>query len=142
MAGEVRGELRDELYSNAAAFVLPSNLEGLPLTLLEAASYRLPLIASDIPPHLEVIGRDAPGGRLFRRGDEDALSDALGAVLAALPVEREGARQIADRVVRDYDWDAATDATEELYASLLARRSSVLLRAAGARPGRSAPGEL
>ena len=142
MAGEVRGELRDELYTNAAAFVLPSNLEGLPLTLLEAASYRLPLIASDIPPHLEVVGRDAPGGRLFRRGDENALSHVLGAVLGALPVEREGARWLAERVVRDYDWDAATDATEELYASLLARRSSVLLRAAGPRPGRSAPGEL
>jgi glycosyltransferase involved in cell wall biosynthesis len=142
MAGEVRGELRDELYTNAAAFVLPSNLEGLPLTLLEAASYRLPLIASDIPPHLEVVGRDAPGGRLFRRGDESALGAALGAVLGALPVEREGARQLADRVVRDYDWDAAADATEELYASLLARRSSVLLRAAGPRAGRSAPGEL
>jgi glycosyltransferase involved in cell wall biosynthesis len=142
MAGEVRGELRDELYTNAAAFVLPSNLEGLPLTLLEAASYRLPLIASDIPPHLEVVGRDAPGGRLFRRGDESALGAALGAVLGALPVEREGARQLADRVVRDYDWDAAADATEELYASLLARRSSVLLRAVGPRAGRSAPGEL
>ena len=89
-----------------------------------------------------MLGRDAPGGRLFRRGDENALSDALGAVLGALPVEREGARQLADRVVRDYDWDAATDATEELYASLLARRSSVLLRAAGPRVGRSAPGEL
>lgn len=135
MAGEVRGELRDELYTNAAAFVLPSNLEGLPLTLLEAASHRLPLIASDIPPHREVLGRDAPGGRFFRRGDQNALSDALGAVLGALPVEREGARQLADRVVRDYNWDAATDATEELYASLLARRSSVSLRSAGPSVG-------
>ena len=135
MAGEVGGELRDELYTNAAAFVLPSNLEGLPLTLLEAASHRLPLIASDIPPHREVLGRDAPGGRFFRRGDQNALSDALGAVLGALPVEREGARQLADRVVRDYNWDAATDATEELYASLLARRSSVSLRSAGPSVG-------
>ncbi|MGD1033912.1 MAG: glycosyltransferase family 4 protein [Candidatus Dormibacteria bacterium] len=142
MAGEVGGELRDELYTNAAAFVLPSNLEGLPLTLLEAASYRLPLIASDIPPHLEVVGGDTPGGRLFRRGDETALNGALAAVLGRLPVERAGAMRLADRVVREYDWDVAADATEELYASLLARRSSVLLRAAGPPRGRSAPGEL
>ena len=65
LVGSVHGELLQELYSNAAAFVLPSKLEGLPLTLLEAASYRIPLIASDIPPHREVIGADGPGGRLF-----------------------------------------------------------------------------
>jgi glycosyltransferase involved in cell wall biosynthesis len=122
MAGAVHGELRDELYTNAAAFVLPSNLEGLPLTLLEAASYRLPVVASDIPPHLEVLQADAPGGRLFPRGDERGLSRTLTSVLRDLPLERGGARLIGDRVVLQYDWDAATDATEELYASLLAAR--------------------
>ena len=40
MVGSVQGELLHELYTNAALFVLPSSLEGLPLTLLEAASYR------------------------------------------------------------------------------------------------------
>ncbi|MGP8160575.1 MAG: glycosyltransferase family 4 protein [Candidatus Dormibacteria bacterium] len=137
MAGEVHGELRDELYSNASAFVLPSNLEGLPLTLLEAASHRLPVIASDIAPHLEVLGRDAPGGRIFPRGDGGALSRVLTSVLGALPAERAGARELGDRVVREYDWDAATDATEEVYASLLARRPVASRRAVSLRGGRS-----
>jgi len=117
--GPVHGELLAELYSNAAAFVLPSKLEGLPLTLLEAASYRLPLIASDIPPHREVIGASGPGGRLFRSGDAHALHDALAGVLASPSTEREGARRLGDRVVREYDWDAATDATEDLYLRVL-----------------------
>ena len=99
MAGTVQGELRDELYTNAAAFVLPSNLEGLPLTLLEAASYRLPVVASDIPPHLEVLRVDAPGGRIFPRGDERGLTLTLGSVIRDLPAEREGAHLIGDRVV-------------------------------------------
>jgi glycosyltransferase involved in cell wall biosynthesis len=129
MAGEVHGELRDELYSNAAVFVLPSNLEGLPLTLLEAASHYLPVIASDIAPHREVLLGDAPGGRLFSRGDERALSRVLASVLGALPAERKGARQLGDRVLREYDWDAATEATEEVYASLLACRASAPRRA-------------
>jgi glycosyltransferase involved in cell wall biosynthesis len=100
--------------------VLPSKLEGLPLTLLEAASYRVPLIASDIPPHREVIGADGPGGRLFRSGDALALRDALASVLGSLDTERVGARVVGDRVVREYDWDQATDATEEVYERLLA----------------------
>ena len=120
MAGSVYGELLQELYSNAAAFVLPSKLEGLPLTLLEAASYRIPLIASDIPPHREVIGQDGPGGRLFSSGDAAALRDTLSSVLGSLAGEREGAREVGDRVVREYDWDEATDATEDVYARLLA----------------------
>ena len=139
MAGTVQGELRDELYTNAAAFVLPSNLEGLPLTLLEAASYRLPVVASDIPPHLEVLRVDAPGGRIFRRGDERGLTLTLGSVIRDLPAEREGARLIGDRVVLEYDWDAATDATEELYDSLLATRRASTRPVARARAERPAP---
>ena len=139
MAGTVQGELRDELYTNAAAFVLPSNLEGLPLTLLEAASHRLPVVASDIPPHLEVLEVDAPGGRIFRRGDERGLTLTLGSVIRDLPAEREGARLIGDRVVLEYDWDAATDATEELYDSLLATRRASPRPVARARAERPAP---
>jgi glycosyltransferase involved in cell wall biosynthesis len=120
LAGSAHGELLQELYSNAAAFVLPSKLEGLPLTLLEAASYRIPLIASDIPPHREVIGLDGPGGRLFKSGDEVALRDTLASVLSSLAIEREGAKELGDRVVREYNWDEATDATEDVYARLLA----------------------
>ena len=58
------------LYSNAAVFVQPSDLEGLPLTLLEAISYGIPVIASDIPPHLEVLGECSCGAhRLVAQGD-------------------------------------------------------------------------
>jgi hypothetical protein len=41
-------------------------------------------------------------------------------VLGSLAGEREGAREVGDRVVREYDWDEATDATEDVYARLLA----------------------
>jgi len=56
--GFAYGDLLAELYTNAAGFVQPSRLEGLPLTLLEAASYGLPLIASDIDPHVELLAED------------------------------------------------------------------------------------
>ena len=114
LVGPVHGELLQELYTNAALFVLPSRLEGLALTLLEAASYRLPLVASDIPPNREVIGADRPGGRLFASGDEQGLAAALAATLGDLPGARVGAQALGDRVVAEYDWEGATDATEEV----------------------------
>jgi glycosyltransferase involved in cell wall biosynthesis len=121
LVGSVHGELLQELYTNAALFVLPSRLEGLALTLLEAASYRLPLVASDIPPNREVIGPDGPGGRLFASGDAQGLADALTATLGDLSAARGGARVLGDRVVAEYDWDAATASTEDVYEQVLSR---------------------
>jgi glycosyltransferase involved in cell wall biosynthesis len=113
--------LLHELYTNAALFVLPSSLEGLPLTLLEAASYGLPLVASDIPPNREIVGIDGPGGRLFPSGDEAALTAALSATLGDLERARSCARVLGDRIISEYDWDEATEATEAVYAAVLGR---------------------
>ncbi len=121
MVGPVQGELLDELYTNAALFVLPSSLEGLALTLLEAASYRLPIVASDIPPNREVLGSDGPGGRLVPSGDEAALAQALATTLGALDDARNGACRLGDRVIAEYDWDEVTDATEAVYETVLRR---------------------
>jgi glycosyltransferase involved in cell wall biosynthesis len=122
MPGYVYGETLDELYSNAAAFVLPSALEGLPLTLLEAISYGVPIVASDIPPHLEVLGSDAPGRRLFRNGSEDDLVAALGRTLADTQAEIDGVGSLRRETLAHYDWDAATDALERLYRELVRAR--------------------
>jgi glycosyltransferase involved in cell wall biosynthesis len=122
LAGYVFGEELDELYTNAAAFVLPSFLEGLPLTLLEAASYGTPVVASDIPPHLEVVGADAPGHRVFRSGDEAALAEALRRSIAETRVEREGAAAFRDEVLAAYRWDTITDMTEAVYRGILKDR--------------------
>jgi glycosyltransferase involved in cell wall biosynthesis len=125
MAGYVYGAELEELYSNAAAFVLPSLLEGLPLTLLEAASYGCSIVASDIPPHVEVVGSCGPGARLFPTGDIPALTKALTEALQAPPdEERAGADALSARVRATYSWDRATTETEALYAELIARKGT------------------
>ena len=121
LAGYVFGTELDELYSNAAAFVLPSYLEGLPLTLLEAGSYGTPVVASDIPPHVEIVGADAPGHRLFPSGDEDALVEAIRRATAETKVEREGAAAFRGEVLATYRWDTVTDTTEDLYRRICRR---------------------
>jgi glycosyltransferase involved in cell wall biosynthesis len=119
--GYVYGDDLRELYSNAGLFVNASSLEGLPLTLLEACAAGTPVLVSDIEPHLEVLGGQGPGRRSFPVGDIEALSDALERCLTHLEDERVGAAPLRDDVLRRYSWDAAADATERLYRSLVAR---------------------
>jgi len=119
LTGYVFGTVLDELYTNAAAFALPSLLEGLPLTLLEAASYGTPVLASDIAPHLEVIDTTGPGRRLFNAGSVSDLTSALRDVLADTALEREGARSLHDDVLRRYQWSAVVDQLERVYSELV-----------------------
>ena len=53
--GFVQGAMLDELYSNAYIYTLPSDLEGMPLSLLEAMSYGNCCLVSDIPECAEVV---------------------------------------------------------------------------------------
>jgi glycosyltransferase involved in cell wall biosynthesis len=122
MAGYVYGTVLEELYANAAVFVLPSLLEGLPLTLLEAASYGCSVVASDIPPHLEVIGASGPGARLFPAGDVHQLTKAITEALhAPVDEERAGAEVLSERVRSTYSWDTAAADTDALFRKVLGR---------------------
>ncbi len=109
------GEPLAALLSHAALFVQPSLLEGLPITLLEAAAYGLPVLASEIAPHREVIQCSAPGRQLFRTGDEVALVDQLQQALDNPVGLAQGARELTRDVTAHYDWDQATDALVEVY---------------------------
>jgi glycosyltransferase involved in cell wall biosynthesis len=131
LPGYVYGDALAELYAGAGVFVLPSLLEGLPLTLLAAASYGVPVVASDIAPHREVIGAGSPGARLYPAGDVGALTAALTRVIGrgTAEEERRGALDLRGRVLATYSWENAVAALEELYHRL----------AAGTDPGVPAP---
>jgi glycosyltransferase involved in cell wall biosynthesis len=126
LPGYVYGEALEALYDHAGAFVLPSALEGLPLTLLEAASHGTPVVASDIPPHVEVLGIDRPGGHLFPSGQEAALTIALERALADPGAERAGAVRLRNRVLAAYSWDRAARATEAVYRIVLGQLDRVV----------------
>lgn len=118
LPGYVFGDDLAALYAGAAGFVLPSRLEGLPLTLLEAASHGTPVVASAIPPHVEVLGSSAPGRRLVPVGDVGALTAALAQVIDGQEAERSGAEALRRDVVERFSWDAATDLVEQVYAEV------------------------
>ncbi|MBQ9358469.1 MAG: glycosyltransferase family 4 protein, partial [Abditibacteriota bacterium] len=72
--GFVTGEILEELYSNARLYVLPSETEGLALSLLEAMSAGVPCLTSDIPENTKVTGKF---GKSFRSKDSASLREAL-----------------------------------------------------------------
>ncbi len=115
--GYQQGQVLDQLYAHAYACVHPSEVEGLPIAVLEAMGHGRAVLVSDIPENLEAIG-DA--GLHFRVRDTDDLQRALvtalrsPAVIAAI-----GARARA-RVASEYDWDRIAVATEAVYARVVA----------------------
>jgi glycosyltransferase involved in cell wall biosynthesis len=115
--GFVQGRLLAELFANAGVYVLPSDLEGLSISLLEAMSYGRCCLVSDIKENLEAIG-DA--GLTFRVGDVDDLREKLRWALEN-PVHGASLGAAAVACVRaDYSWDGVTDALERLYGELVA----------------------
>ncbi len=126
LAGYVYGDNLTELYANAGVFVLPSSLEGLPLVLLEAASHAVPIIASDIGPHRQVLGADGPGRRWFPTGNEDSLVATLEHVLSRPDEERIGATSLRDEVLRRYRWEENAAATESLYLRVVSSSRRVV----------------
>ena len=112
MTGFVEGVVLEELYSNAYFYVLPSDVEGMPMSLLEAMAYGRCCVTSDIPECADVL---AEAGETFRKGDAAALNGVLSALLAdPLSAQRLGEAAFK-RVIVEFDWDVAVKRTLDLY---------------------------
>jgi glycosyltransferase involved in cell wall biosynthesis len=112
----ISGEALDELLTNAMLFVLPSDLEGLSLALLDAMGAGLCVLSSDVPENREAI---ADAGFTFRHGDVADLADRLRFLMANQTV-REAAGLAAKRRVREhYQWTEIAAAIERVYLETL-----------------------
>ncbi len=108
----------EEIYSHAYAFMTASELEGLPLTLLEAISYGLPCLASDIPPHHEILGPLT--NFVFPVGDVGRLKAHIESLLGLEDRQwRHMAEQFQKRAESCFSWDAVAEETACLYRSAL-----------------------
>ncbi len=116
MTGFLTGEPLHELYSHAGLFVLPSYYEGLPIVLLEAMSYGLSCIASDIPANKDVglLAED----RFFKAGDINGLAKKINEFVVKPLSEEEEETQL-NGINEKYNWDKIAQKTMKVYESIL-----------------------
>lgn len=110
--GFVQGRMLEELYSNAYVYTLPSDLEGMPLSLLEAMSYDNCCLVSDIPECADVVGEY---GVTFRKGDVEDLREKLQMLCDDPVLARRYRLAAADYICRKYNWDDVVARTLERY---------------------------
>lgn len=115
--GELQGAYLAEIVRGAGLFVLPSDLEGLPMVMLEAMEAGIPVIASDIPINKKLT--DKGRGVAFTAG---SLSSCISSLQWAIshPQEMSLAAQKAQTYVRaNYNWDEIVSDTLQVYSSIL-----------------------
>lgn len=110
--GFVQGRLLEELYSNAYIYCLPSDLEGMPLSLLEAMSYGNCCLVSDIPECAEVVEDKAI---TFKKSNVEDLRDKLQDACEHPEKVNELKAHASDFICAKYNWDDIVNETLKLY---------------------------
>ena len=105
LTGFIKGRKLHSLLTNCLCYCLPSSHEGLPIALLEAMSYGVKVIVSDIPANLEV---GLPDSDYFPVGNVDALAEKLGTVINQ-PLQH------IDYDMKKYDWEKIVDQVADVY---------------------------
>jgi glycosyltransferase involved in cell wall biosynthesis len=112
----VSGETLDELLTNAMIFVLPSDLEGLSLALLDAMGAGLCVLTSDVPENREVVDG---AGFTFQRGSAPDLADRLRFLIANPAVRQAAGRTAKRRIEEQYQWQKIAGDIEKTYFRLM-----------------------
>lgn len=116
--GFISGDILTEIYSNAYIVALPSDIEGMSLSLLEALAYKNAVICSDIPENTLVTEDRA---MLFKKSDVKDLTEKLQELCdnaEAVNRLREG---VDEFIIGKYNWNDVADSTYELYKKVLAK---------------------
>lgn len=110
MTGFVQGEELDELYSNSYLYCLPSHVEGMPISLLEAFSYGCNVLVSDIDENVQVAEKYA---KTFKTGDIEDLSKKLKECLKEK--NKNEIKEMQEFILEKYSWDDVVKKTINLY---------------------------
>lgn len=113
--GFVQGHIKHELYSNSYIYCLPSDLEGMPLSLLEAMSYENCCLVSDIAECTEVVEDKAV---IFRKADVADLKEKLQMLCDRADVVGKYKVEAHSYIIKKYGWDDVVDRTLGVYKGI------------------------
>ncbi len=111
MTGFVQGKVLEELFSNCFLYILPSDVEGMPISLLEAMSYGKNCLVSDIEENKEVVEDMAT---TFKKSNVEDLKIQLEKCLTEKN-NRKSSEDIANFVIKKYNWDEVIEKTIKIY---------------------------
>ena len=114
--GFVQGEVLEELFSNAYLYVLPSDLEGMPISLLEAMSYGQACLVSDIDENKAVVGKY---GFYFSQGNINSLYKALRKLTSGQQSFERYKASAMKYVQENFNWDDVALRHNKVYESLM-----------------------
>jgi glycosyltransferase involved in cell wall biosynthesis len=115
MTGYIKGRELAQTFAHARLFCMPSYHEGLPIALLEAMSYNLPVLVSDIPANLQVKLDEA---NYHKTGDIDDLAEAL-----ARRLQTTENVDNSELLTKHYNWDVVAAQTLDVYRSVCENNS-------------------
>lgn len=115
--GELHGKRLAEIVRGAGLFALPSAVEGLPLALLEAMQEGIPVIASSIPVHQRIVGKER--GILFEEGDVKDCLRTLDWAIQNPELMAKKAEKAKQYIKRHHNWDYIAEDWLSLYEKLL-----------------------
>jgi glycosyltransferase involved in cell wall biosynthesis len=117
----VSGGALDELLTNAMLFVLPSDLEGLSLALLDAMGAGVCVLTSDVPENCELV---EDSGFTFRHGDQDDLTRMLQLLISEPEIRKAAAAKAREKVWEHYLWGRVVKQIESVYRELAGETTS------------------
>ena len=110
MTGFVKGKELDELYTNCYIYCLPSDVEGMPISLLEAMSYGSNCLVSNIEENTQVIGKYA---QTFKKSDKKDLKEKLNNMLQGKGLK--DSKEIEKYILEKYRWENVIEELEKIY---------------------------
>lgn len=120
--GWVEGNLKADLLASAAVFVLPSHIEAMPMSVLEAMAYGLPVVATTVGGIPQAV-RNGTDGLLFQAEDRAALASALIRVLSDVEFRRELGANARVRVQENFSTDLIVPRLQALWLDVMQERS-------------------
>lgn len=110
LTGFIQGEELEEMYSNCFLYCLPSDIEGMPISLLEAMSYGRNCLVSNIEENTQITGKYAT---IFKRSNTHDLKEKLEKCLNK--ENRFNSEEISNYILKKYNWDEVVKNTEKIY---------------------------